>query len=69
MMDKTEQAGHEAADDLIWGFIRIFVGWWPVMIMAGILHHELDQRIPTLSYVQAVTVSLTLTLVAWFFQR
>ena len=66
-MDDTH--AEEVADDLVWGLVRILFAWWPVMIVAGILHHELDPRIPTLSFVQSTALSISLTLLAWFFRR
>lgn len=57
------------ANDLVWAFIRILFAWWPVMIVAGILHHDLDRRIQPLSFVQSAALTLGLTLFAWFFRR
>lgn len=66
-MDESQDS--TLADDLVWGIIRILFGWWPVMVVAGILHHDLDRRIPALSFVQSAALTLGLTLFAWFFRR
>jgi hypothetical protein len=68
-MSDDEVVSTETVEDLVWGLVRICFAWWPMMIVAGILHHELDRRIPSLSFVQAEALAVALTLFAWFFRR
>lgn len=58
-----------AANTIIWATFRLAVGWWPVMIMAGVVHSEIWTSFPPWAWRQSFVVSVFLTLLAWFFRR
>ena len=68
-MSEDRETAENLVDGFVWFFTRILFGWWPVMIVAGMVHHDIWTRVPTWSASQAMTMTLGLTVLAWFFRR
>lgn len=65
----AEDSTPDLAEDMVWFFIRILFGPWPVMWVAGSIHHDVWAPFPAWSWTQSTTVALGLIVAAWFFRR
>ena len=65
----SDDSGPDLAEDIAWFFIRMVFGPWPVMLVAGSIHHEIHSGFPAWSWTQSTAVALALIVIAWFFRR
>ncbi|MEU6721650.1 hypothetical protein ABZ897_60315 [Nonomuraea sp. NPDC046802] len=45
---------------LVFGVAALFVSAWALMLLVGVLHHELSPAIPAIGYTDALPISFTL---------